>query len=203
MLIKLGENAYYNSFETKRELNKSILQFIEQGKIHRVVFKGDPYYIHHTLMKRLISKDNSLLISNDYKGAFRQILKMTNYYPYCIVYKDKDLDDVEYEEIEIADNWTIDNNNKLISMYNGGMKGKDIAEKFNRSSNAIKKQIFRLKKIPEYKNKFLPVIIKDNTEVIEMYNEGMKQKDIAAKLNCSWNSVRKIIYRLRKENLIK
>ena len=85
--LHIREKIVYESFKTQKQLSESILRFIENNKVDRIVFKGDPYDLNYKMLKKILSEDNPLVINNDYRGAFRKILRMTNYDPYCVIYK--------------------------------------------------------------------------------------------------------------------
>jgi len=85
--LHIREKIVYESFKTQKQLSESILRFIESNKIDKILFKGDPYDLNYKMLKKILSEDNPLVINDDYRGAFRKILKMTNYDPYCVIYK--------------------------------------------------------------------------------------------------------------------
>jgi len=85
--IHIREKIVYESFKTQKQLNEKILQFISDNKTDRIVFKGDPYEINYKLLKKIFSEDSPLVYNEDYRGAFRKVLKMTNYDPLCMIYK--------------------------------------------------------------------------------------------------------------------
>ena len=85
--LHIREKIVYESFKTQKQLNENILQFISDNKTDRIVFKGDPYEINYKLLKKIFSEDSPLVYNEDYRGAFRKVLKMTNYDPLCMIYK--------------------------------------------------------------------------------------------------------------------
>jgi predicted nucleotide-binding protein (sugar kinase/HSP70/actin superfamily) len=85
--LHVREKIVYESFKTQKQLNESILNFIENNKTDKIVFKGDPYELNYKILKKILSEDSPLVYNGDYRGAFRKILKMTNYDPLCMIYK--------------------------------------------------------------------------------------------------------------------
>jgi len=85
--LHIREKIVYESFKKQTQLSEKILQFIENNKVDRIVFKGDPYDLNYKMLKKILSEDCPLVFNGDYRGAFRKILKMTNYDPFCIIYK--------------------------------------------------------------------------------------------------------------------
>lgn len=85
--LHIREKIVYESFKTQKQLSESILRFIELNKVDRILFKGDPYDLNYKMLKKILSEDNPLVINDDYRCAFRKILRMTNYDPYCVIYK--------------------------------------------------------------------------------------------------------------------
>ena len=88
--LHIREKIVYESFKTQKQLNEKILMFIDSNKTDRIIFKGDPYDINIKLLKKILSSDSDespILYGNDYRGAFRKIIKMTNYEPLCMIYK--------------------------------------------------------------------------------------------------------------------
>jgi uncharacterized protein (UPF0262 family) len=88
--IHIREKIVYESFKSQKHLNVAILNFIETNKTDRIIFKGDPYEINYKLLKKIFSSDSDespLVYNEDYRGAFRKLIRMTNYDPLCIIYK--------------------------------------------------------------------------------------------------------------------
>ena len=94
--LHIREKIVYESFKSQKQLNESILGFIEANKTDRIIFKGDPYELNYKMLRNILSgkskdsdkiEDSPLVFNGDYRGAFRKILKMTNYDPLCIIYK--------------------------------------------------------------------------------------------------------------------
>jgi uncharacterized protein (UPF0262 family) len=95
--LHIREKIIWESFKSQKQLNVAILKFISDNKIDKIVFKGDPYDLNYKLLKKILSggskdgddkkEDSPLVYNGDYRGAFRKIIKMTNYDPLCIIYK--------------------------------------------------------------------------------------------------------------------
>ena len=94
--LHIREKIVYESFKSQKQLNEAILGFIEANKTDRIIFKGDPYELNYKMLRKILSgkskdsdkiEDSPLVFNGDYRGAFRKILKMTNYDPLCIIYK--------------------------------------------------------------------------------------------------------------------
>jgi len=88
--LHIREKIVYESFKSQKQLNEKILEFVTSDKTDKIITKGDPYDINIKLLKKILSSDSDvspILYGDDYRGAFRKILKMTNYEPYCIIYK--------------------------------------------------------------------------------------------------------------------
>jgi hypothetical protein len=95
--LHIREKIVYESFKSQKQLNEAILKFIVEDKSDKIVFKGDPYELNYKLLKKILSgsskdgdnkkEDSPLVYNGDYRGAFRKIIKMTNYEPLCMIYK--------------------------------------------------------------------------------------------------------------------
>ena len=85
--LHIREKIIYESFKKQSQLSEKILGFIENSKVDKIVFKGDPYDLNYKMLKKILSEDSPLVINGDYRGGFRKILKMTSYEPFCIIYK--------------------------------------------------------------------------------------------------------------------
>lgn len=85
--LHLREKIIYESFKSQKKLNETVLSFIENNKTDKIIFKGDPYEINYKLLKKILSEDSPLVYNEDYRGAFRKIIRMCNYEPLCIIYK--------------------------------------------------------------------------------------------------------------------
>ena len=97
--LHIREKIVYESFKTQKQLSEKILLFIENNKVDRIIFKGDPYELNYKMLKKILSEDCPLVIHGDYRGALRKILKMTNYDPLCIIYKNSKFEKEEdFEE---------------------------------------------------------------------------------------------------------
>jgi hypothetical protein len=95
--LHIRDKIIWESFKSQKLLNEAILKFIVNNKIDKIIFKGDPYDLNYKLLKKILSggsskddekrEDSPLVFDGDYRGAFRKIIKMTNYDPLCIIYK--------------------------------------------------------------------------------------------------------------------
>lgn len=85
--LHIREKIVYESFKSQKRLSETILQFIVEDKKDKIIFKGDPYEINYKLLKKIFSDDSPLVYNEDYRGAFRKLLRMSNYEPLCMIYK--------------------------------------------------------------------------------------------------------------------
>lgn len=85
--LNIREKIVYESFKTQKELSETILNFIFNNRVDKILFKGDPYDLNIKMIKKILTDDCPLVFNGDFRGAFRKILKMTNYDPLCVIYK--------------------------------------------------------------------------------------------------------------------
>lgn len=90
MIVKLNlkEKIAYRSFENQNALNEFMIDYIFDSKADKIIFKGDPWEINLKLLKKIIDKENPLVINGDIRGAFRRIIQSTKNEPYCVIYKE-------------------------------------------------------------------------------------------------------------------
>lgn len=86
--LHIRDKIVWESFKSMKQLKTAILNnFIAENKTDKIIFKGDPYELNYKMLKKILSEDSPLVLDGDYRGAFRKIIKMTNYDPFCIIYK--------------------------------------------------------------------------------------------------------------------
>lgn len=86
--LHIRDKIVYESFKSMKQLKTVILNnFIVENKTDKIIFKGDPYELNYKMLKKILGDDSPLVFDGDYRGAFRKIVKMTNYDPYCLIYK--------------------------------------------------------------------------------------------------------------------
>lgn len=90
MIVKLNlkEKIAYRSFENQNSLNEFMIEYIFNSKTDKIIFKGDPWEINLKLLKKLIDKENPLVVNGDIRTAFRKIIQTTHNDPYCVIYKE-------------------------------------------------------------------------------------------------------------------
>ncbi len=90
MKIELKENVVYESFNSKKELTKKILDMILDSKTDKIIYKGDPTEINYKMMKKVLLKDYTKKIEPDkVRDMYREVVDSTENRNFCIIYKEK------------------------------------------------------------------------------------------------------------------
>ena len=90
MKIELKENVVYESFQSKKELTKKILDMILDSKTDKIIYKGDPTEINYKMMKKVLLKDYTKKIEPDkVRDMYREVVDSTENRNFCIIYKEK------------------------------------------------------------------------------------------------------------------
>jgi hypothetical protein len=87
MEINLKENIYFKTFEKRIELNSTIVEFILEDKIDRVLYKGDPNEINYKLLKKVIPLNGTNSDPELVRKKYRNMLELFDNQKYCIIYK--------------------------------------------------------------------------------------------------------------------
>jgi len=90
MKIELKENVVYESFKSKKELTKKILDMILDSKTDKIIYKGNPTEINYKMMKKVLLKDYTKKIEPDkVRDMYREVVDSTENRNFCIIYKEK------------------------------------------------------------------------------------------------------------------